>query len=299
MRIPKKVTPAKREANQKNAAQSTGPKTRRGKFFASRNAVTHGIFAPGMLLPGENKKEFDQLWNERVSSHSPVGSAEFYRVGNLVWHEWREKRRRLAETGVVAKLLADQNTKAEMLASTHIPEYNRAVTALKRLKEIEEQINSTGCVSTENIEWLGKLPYGDELKNFLNAIELVQSVRQKGGDRPGPEMYAETEAGRPTRDDDDVTTPEVEWDSARALLLGVLDSLKTFIEGERFYHGQQMVQRSEGQRNALLVPQEAELNRLMRCETHLSRQYDRDELALERMQRLRRGETVPPPPARF
>ena len=298
MRIPKKVTPAKAAANKRNAARSTGPKSEPGKRFASRNAVTHGIYAPGILLPGESKKEFDQLWNEKVSSYCPVGSAEFHRVESLVWHELREKRLRLAETGVVAKLLADQNAKAEMLASTHLPQYNSAVTALKRLKEIEEQINSTGCVSTENIEWLGKLPHGDELKNFLDAIEFVRSVRQKGGFRPGAEMPAETETKWSTRDDD-VTTPEVEWDFARALLLGVLDSLKTFIEGERFYHGQQMVQRSEGQRNALLVPQEADLDRLMRYEKHLSGQYDRDELALERMQRLRRGEKVPPPPARF
>ncbi|MGD0182025.1 MAG: hypothetical protein ABSC15_19615 [Terriglobales bacterium] len=298
MRIPKKVTPRKAAANKRNAARSTGPKSQSGKRFASRNAITHGIYAAGILLPGESKKEFDQLWNERVSSHCPVGSAEFHRVGKLVWHELREKRLRLAETGVVAKLLADQNAKAEMLASTHLPQYNSAVTALKRLKEIEEQINSTGCVSTENIEWLGKLPHGDELKNFLDAIEFVRSVRQKGGFRPGAEMPAETETKWSTRDDD-VTTPEVEWDFARALLLGVLDSLKTFIEGERFYHGQQMVQRSEGQRNALLVPQEAELDRLMRYDKHISSQYDRDELALERMQRLRRGEKVPPPPARF
>jgi hypothetical protein len=216
MRIPKKVTPAKAAANKRNAARSTGPKSEPGKRFASRNAVTHGIYAPGILLPGESKKEFDQLWNEKVSSYCPVGSAEFHRVESLVWHELREKRLRLAETGVVAKLLADQNAKAEMLASTHIPQYNSAVTALKRLKEIEEQINSTGCVSTENIEWLGKLPYGDELKNFLDAIELVQSVRQKGGFRPGAEMPAETETKWSTRDDD-VTAPEAEWDFARAL----------------------------------------------------------------------------------
>jgi hypothetical protein len=185
-----------------------------------------------------------------------------------------------------------------MLASTHIPEYNSAVTALKRLKEIEEQIDSTGCVSTENIEWLGELPYGDELKSFLDAIELVQSARHKDGARPGAEMPAETETQWSTRDAD-VTAREAEWDVARAYLLDVLNTLKTFIEGERFYHGQQMVQRSEGQRNALLVPQEAELDRLMRYDKHISSQYDRDELALERMQRLRRGEKVPPPPARF
>lgn len=151
----------------------------------------------------------------------------------------------MAETGVVAKLQADQNALAEMVGSTHTPQYNRAVTALKRLKEIEEQINSTGCVSTENLEWLRKLPYGDELKNFLDAIELVQSAWHKDGARPSAETPAETETRRSTRDDD-VITPEGECDFARFWLLEVLDSLKTFIQGERLYHGQQMVQRSEG-----------------------------------------------------
>lgn len=56
MRTPKKVTPRKAAANKRNAARSNGPKSERGKFFASRNAVTHGIFAPGMLLPVRTKR---------------------------------------------------------------------------------------------------------------------------------------------------------------------------------------------------------------------------------------------------
>ena len=90
----------------------------------------------------------------------------------------------------------------------------------------------------------------------------------------------------------------VDREIRRVLLVQVLGALKMAIEGQQLYHGQHMMRRAEGQRNALLVPQEADLNRFMRYEDHLSRHHDRDELALQRMQRLRQGERVPPPTAR-
>ena len=58
------------------------------------------------------------------------------------------------------------------------------------------------------------------------------------------------------------------------------------------------MRRSEAQRNALLLPQEAMLNRTTRCESYLLRIIDKDENALERMQRLRLGEKIPPPSTR-
>ena len=176
MKIRKKVTLKKAAAQKDNAAKSTGPKSQRGKFFASQNAISHGIFARDMLLPGESKKEFDQLRRETISSWCPVGSREFRRVEKLVWNDWRHKRHYLAESGVIAKLLADHETMAEMTVSTHVPQYNRAVAVLGRLEEIEEQIHSAGYVSTENLGWLRKLPYGDELKNFIDVIELVKPL---------------------------------------------------------------------------------------------------------------------------
>jgi hypothetical protein len=84
----------------------------------------------------------------------------------------------------------------------------------------------------------------------------------------------------------------------REFLQNVLDSLKQVIQEQQVYHGQNMIRRAEAQRNALLVAQEALLNRITRCESHLLRIIERDENALERMQRLRHGEKVPPPSAR-
>jgi hypothetical protein len=83
----------------------------------------------------------------------------------------------------------------------------------------------------------------------------------------------------------------------RELLLNLLSTLHHRIGEERAFHGQHLVRRAEAQGDALLVPQTAVLDRLLRYETHILRNIDRDENALERMQRLRRGEKVPPPSA--
>ena len=44
-------TKKQNEANRRNAQLSTGPKTTNGKARASRNALTHGLFATDLLLP--------------------------------------------------------------------------------------------------------------------------------------------------------------------------------------------------------------------------------------------------------
>src|SRR5262249_43715510 len=83
-----------------------------------------------------------KLQDEMMNAYSPVGFREIRRVKNLCWIEWRLRRVRRGETGELAKLLADHDGRAEMLASTHVPQYNQAVANLARLDQIEKQINS-------------------------------------------------------------------------------------------------------------------------------------------------------------
>jgi hypothetical protein len=250
-----------------------------------------------MLLPGESEKEWEQLQSQMMSDYCPSGDREIRRVGKIAWSEWRLRRGRRGEAGELAKLLADHDTRAEMVASTHVPQYNQAVADLAHLKLIEEQINSEGRVSPENLDWLRKLPYQEAVKYFLDAIELVQSVERGEGARPNPAMPAAGESRRPTSATN-AATREAERDVVRELLLNVLDSLKHAIQGQQLYHGQNMIRRAEAQRNALLIPQEAILNRIIRCESHILRNIEKDENALERMQRRGLGEYVPPPSAR-
>ena len=256
-----------------------------------------GIYARDMILPGENHREFDQLRREMMSSYHPDGDREIRRVEKLVWSEWRLRRVHRGETGELAKLLAEHDTRAEMLASTHTPMYNQAIKDLAHLNQIEEQINS-GRVSPENVDWLRKVPCGgDEGTNLCDAIELAQAVKRKEGVRPSPDIPA-AEASEPPTRAKSTATSEVEWELTRPWLLSALDSLKEALRREKFHHAEHLIRRAEGKRSALLLPQEALLNRTTRCESHLLRNIEKDENALERMQRLRRGEKVPPPSAR-
>ena len=286
------------EANNRNAAKSTGPKSQRGKFFASQGAITHGLYARDMLLPGEREAEFNQVRGEMISDCAPVGIREYQRVEKLAWHEWRWRRFRRAENGEIAMRLADHQPVAEMAASTHIPQYNQAVGALSQLEQIEEQVRSKGRVSADNLDSIRKMPYFEMVKYFLQLVELVQPTESRDDLPSSLEMpAAESANGRPT-EATNAARAAAKQEVVRSVLLDWLGVMKNAISQEKLYHIQYLGRRSEGKRNACLLPQEADLNRLMRWENHLSRQIERDENTLERMQRLRRGEKVPPPTAR-
>ena len=59
-RRPLALTPGRLEANRRNAARSTGPRTTEGKARVARNAVKHGLFvAPEKWTP-EQRRDFEQ-----------------------------------------------------------------------------------------------------------------------------------------------------------------------------------------------------------------------------------------------
>ena len=63
-------------ANRRNARKSTGPRTPDGKAQSSRNAVRHGILARNLMLVGEFRQEFDQLYAEYFHHYQPSKPAE-------------------------------------------------------------------------------------------------------------------------------------------------------------------------------------------------------------------------------
>jgi hypothetical protein len=64
-RRPPTVSLRKIEANRRNARKSTGPKTASGKKRVSTNAIRHGFYAKGLLVPHpdgrEDQAEYDDL----------------------------------------------------------------------------------------------------------------------------------------------------------------------------------------------------------------------------------------------
>jgi hypothetical protein len=97
------------EANRRNAAKSTGPKTAAGKRRVARNAIKHGFFSKYILVQHpeaeESQAEYDELRSAIYSHFQPLGVLEEFWVERIVVSSWRWRRVLRAESGHIARAL--------------------------------------------------------------------------------------------------------------------------------------------------------------------------------------------------
>ena len=95
------------DANRKNALRSTGPKSQRGKDVASRNSLRHGLLAKSaVIMRGpvkENQAEFDELLSGLHDYFCPVGTAEELLVQEIAVSYWMERRAQLYENAEICR----------------------------------------------------------------------------------------------------------------------------------------------------------------------------------------------------
>src|SRR2546423_1171416 len=80
------------EANRRNAAKSTGPRTPEGKATVARNPEQHGLRSPKVLLKGESKSEFTGFAEHLRAQLAPTTELELFLVNRLVATAWRLRR---------------------------------------------------------------------------------------------------------------------------------------------------------------------------------------------------------------
>jgi hypothetical protein len=88
------------EANRRNAARSTGPRTRQGKLRSRRNALRHGLTAEIVAESFEVAHEFEALEAALIADYDPQSTLEFQLVGRIASLLWRLRRASLIETGL-------------------------------------------------------------------------------------------------------------------------------------------------------------------------------------------------------
>jgi hypothetical protein len=81
------------QANRKNAARSTGPRTPLGKARASLNAVRHGLSAHNAVLPHEDQAAYLELQASLEAQFHPQGPVESFLVQQMASAQWRLLRR--------------------------------------------------------------------------------------------------------------------------------------------------------------------------------------------------------------
>src|SRR5712691_12673118 len=94
------------EANRRNALKSTGPKTPEGKAAVSMNSLRHGLRARTVVLPGENREEFNQLCDDLEREWAPQSrTAKFY-LEQMAVSQWKLTRMEVAEAGIFKEALS-------------------------------------------------------------------------------------------------------------------------------------------------------------------------------------------------
>ena len=89
------TTEAQVAANRVNAQKSTGPRTPEGKAAVAQNAVTHGLRAQAVVLPGEDREEYSRYHTALLEELHPEGFEETElaeRIAGLCWQLRRAGR---------------------------------------------------------------------------------------------------------------------------------------------------------------------------------------------------------------
>ncbi|SRR5579871_343418 len=79
-------------SSQANGRRSRGPVTTQGKARSSQNALTHGLLADCIVLPGESQQGFDALIDQHLERFGPADAIEEGIIEEMCAAYWRIRR---------------------------------------------------------------------------------------------------------------------------------------------------------------------------------------------------------------
>lgn len=288
-------------ANKKNAKKG-GVKTPEGKAVVKYNALKHGLLAKEIVITvgegAENPEEFQSLLNNLMEELQPIGSIEEMLVEKVASAYWRMRRAYTYEVGLIRSELdtvMDDFYKEENWQGNKVHRTDKEI--LDRIKEEDAEIESWKRAQ-EKIEKLNK--QNKPLSSIFDLEEVWDRLILTDDDIISLE-------------DEDVDFDTLSIEELKGHLNNTLgwsdkeiwDKLKGLCEERLLYHSNQKAElEKEKQKNTLMiqvkkklgnVPTSDNLDRLLRYETTIERQFYKALHQLERLQRLRSGDNVPPP----
>lgn len=280
------------EANRRNAQLSTGPRSLEGKSASRRNAIKHSSLARQVVARGyrheESPNEFKTLCREYHESLAPAGPLEEMLVGQIVMVVWRLRRVRMAEAAEVATNIdkawwnprrppweIGNGHKGNALFSS-LGDYRRSIPGIEFVIECLEELRAAVEAAGEFTETKLK-----ELRHYVSEPNEIVCKLAKMRDwlKSNPDKLPPDELrARHLKD-------------ALAYLDAQIGEFEELIE-ER----EQQIDAEDAMRRATaMLPNSDILEKIVRYESALQRQLYRSMNQLERLQRRRLGENVPPP----
>ena len=127
------ASPAQHLANAANARFSTGPRTETGKAHSAQNARTHGLTAAQLVIPCEDREEFEELQADYQIDLRPRGILQQDLFDQMVASAWKMRRILRMET----ELCSTAKSYTELLDDDEIQK------KLDRLARHDERIHIT------------------------------------------------------------------------------------------------------------------------------------------------------------
>jgi len=104
-----------------NGAKSHGPKTEAGRKASSMNALTHGLYANGVVLATESPEQHQEMLQAYVQQFQPDGPAETDLVEEMVAAKWRQRRLWAIETDLLEDEISTQTEKLDKKYTRYPP----------------------------------------------------------------------------------------------------------------------------------------------------------------------------------
>lgn len=274
--------------------RARGPRTAIGKERSSLNAEKYGIFSKRVLLADESARDFGRLLQGLHEDLQPDGTLETVLVEKLATILWRKQRILRAESAeieeavrysvndTVMPLLAEKwdcaragETAGGMLRHSQNPKVLQAVVAMLQVVRFAIEL-----VGFSKDPWLLRRIYGldhDGSAPFGTPFQMYLKMADEAAEHAKGNPDAESE------------------EDLKKKMLEVLDDEIKRVESLAEDTLRIIIERNQFRKTAALVPPLAVSERLLRYETHLSREFDRTLSQLERLQRMHFGQPVVPP----
>ena len=290
------------KANRENAKKG-GVKTDEGKALVRTNALKHGLLAKEIVITAgegaEDPAEFEQVLNELLGQLTPVGSVEEMLVEKIAASYWRLRRAYRFEVGFIRREL-DNATESYFAVEDWQGKkvHGKQEEIEKKVAEEKESIEYWDNDKKELQQMFKKGTALEEIVDWDMNWEDLQEKLETCLESKGLEIYVEN--------------PEIihflrkleDWDDKRIW--------KTLIEncGLNVREHQEKLRELEAElarekeknrmglqvkKQLAAVPAKDTLDRLLRYEAAIQRQFYKALTELERLQRLRLGDAVPPP----
>lgn len=286
-------------ANRKNALKSTGPKTKQGKAITSRNSLKHGLLAKEIVITAgegaESQDQFYALLADLKEHFDPQGALEEILVEKIAASYWRLRRAHRFEVGLIRSNLdtatddfyndeifnLKDKSRTDKEINVEIEKETNSIKDWQYSKKVFIKMHKNGKSIEEIYDWVNNWDYlldkysylisGNDNSDFSDPGKIRELLHKKAGFT-----------------DDDIWQDHIDLCDER---IAHHKKMILFLEKEKKNNHL----RFDVQKKLNSIPNGRDLDRLLKYEGSIEKQFYKAINQLERLQRLRKGDAVPPP----